>query len=188
MATEVVEEEWQDGVDDFFADFSLAASNEKSTRRKNAEAHQASVAQSQNKVERREADRGESAEEARRRITAAVISRATAKELERAARNAKQHHKMSHKNCDTGASSVKLGHSSSSLSEQHHGSSTAASLSPSLKVHDSTAHQVEAAPSYSRLCKKNQKIDAKFARKTARKEAAKEHRIKYRRVLRKQRR
>lgn len=185
MATEV-EEEWQDGVDDFFADFSLAASSEKSTRRKNAEAHQASVAESQKKAERREADRGESAEEARRRITAAVISRATAKELEAAARNAKKHHKVAHKDCNTGASSAKSGLSSSSLSEQHHGSSTAASFSPSLKGLDSTDHQAEAEPSSSRLCKKRQKVDAKFARKTARKEEAREHRIKYRRVLRKQ--
>ncbi|GET92844.1 hypothetical protein, conserved [Leishmania tarentolae] len=188
MTTEVVDEEWQEGVDEFFAEFSLSASGEKSTRRKNAEAHQTSVAQSQKKAENREFDRAESAEEARRRITATVISRATAKELKAATRKAKKNQRMTHTKPNGGAASVKSGLSSASFSEKRHSSLSAASLPPSLEEHDSTTQQAEAEPSSSCFSKKRRKIDAKFSRKLARREAEEEHRVKYRRVLRKQRR
>ncbi|KAG5491211.1 hypothetical protein JIQ42_01108 [Leishmania sp. Namibia] len=177
MATEGGEEEWADGVDDFFAEFSLAALQDKSTRRKNAEVYQASVAQSKKKLELKEADRSESAEEARRRITAAVMSRATAKEIERAVQNAKKHQKTTQAKSSTDPTPLNLG-LSSSLPEQPHGSPAPASSSPSLTGHDSTTHRFHAESSSSRFCKKRQRVDSKFARKAARKERAKEHRRK----------
>ncbi|AIO01938.1 hypothetical protein LPMP_343120 [Leishmania panamensis] len=188
MATAEVEEEWGDGVDDFFTEFSLAASHDKSTRRKNADAHQAKVAQSQKKARLKEADRDESAKEARRRIAAAVISRATAKEIEAAARDAKKHQEMCPKKGNTGVASAHPRLSSFSLSGQHHGSSTAASSSPSSKEHSSTARQSGAEPPKSRFSQKRQKMAAKSARKAARKADAKVHCIPYRRVSRRQRR
>ncbi|KAG5467456.1 hypothetical protein CUR178_01099 [Leishmania enriettii] len=177
MATQGGEEEWADGVDDFFAEFSLAALQDKSTRRKNAEVYQARVAQGKQKLERKEADRSESAEEARRRIAAAVMSRATAKEIERAVQNAKKQQKMTQAKSSTNPTHVNLG-LSSSLSEQSHGSPAPASSSPSLTGHNSTTHRFHAESSSSRFCKKRQRVDSKFARKAARKERGKEHRRK----------
>ncbi|KAG5492748.1 hypothetical protein JKF63_01328 [Porcisia hertigi] len=180
------EEEWADGVEDFFAALPSVSSDGKSMRRRNVEANQASVALSQKTAERRETERYESAEEARRRITAAVIGRATTKEIEAAARDAHKHKKMTKKGSSTGT--VSVGPALSPSSAQNSGSSTLGLSSPLSKGDDSKARQADAEVSNSHLGKRRQKIDAKFARKEARKEEAKEHRIKFRRVLRKQRR
>lgn len=183
------EEEWADGVDDFFAEFSSSATQGKSARRQNAEAHQATVTQAQKQAERREVDRVESAEEARRRITAAVAGRATAKEIEAAARNAKKHQKIAQKK-------QRVGGAAAGPSPTSHAAAAAASSSPSTSASSAAGvtgkraevPQTDGEGPAARLGKRRQKIDAKFARKAARKEEAKENRIKYRRVLRKQRR
>ncbi|KPI86098.1 hypothetical protein ABL78_4859 [Leptomonas seymouri] len=181
-------EEWADGAEGFFNEFASSVSQEKSQRRKNVEARQADALQQQQKAVRKDVDRAESAAEARRRITAAVLSRASAKEIEAAARNAKKQQKMNKRKApNAGAFGGAAGSSSGA-------SSTTASASPSLRVEakssePSPAKQHAEGESTSKTFgKKRDKVNAKFARKAARKEEAKENRIKYRRVLRKQRR
>ncbi|KAK7201275.1 hypothetical protein NESM_000189300 [Novymonas esmeraldas] len=179
------EEEWADGVDDFFAEFSSATSRGKSMRRQNADAHHATVAQSSNMLERQAMDRAESAEEARRRIAAAVVSRATTREIEAAARAAKKNLKKTQKKTGAGTASAAPGISSSSSTAAQ--SSRIAGAGPSPAQMDgrlATAPLAERVTGHVRHGKRHQKVDAKYARK----EEAKENRVKYRRVLRKQRR
>lgn len=187
-------EEWADGAESFFDEFASSVSQEKSQRRKNVEAQQADALRQQAKTERLELDKAESAAEARRRITAAVVSRASAKEIEAAARNAKKLQKTNGKNKSSSA-----GFSSSAAAGVVAGSSGAVgSLSTSAQSpgrggvssssSSSSKPHVEGESTSKLFGKKRDKVNAKFARKAARKTEVKENQIKYRRVLRKQRR
>ncbi|KPA86371.1 hypothetical protein ABB37_00562 [Leptomonas pyrrhocoris] len=180
-------EEWADEAEGFFNEFAASVSQEKSQRRKNADARQADTLQQQKKVERRDLDRAESAAEARRRITAAVLSRASAKEIEAAARNAKKQQKVNGKNkMNAGASGGAVG-SSAGLPGSTASASPSAHLAGKNDPSSSVKQPVEGEPTNKTFGKKREKVDAKFARKAARKEEAKENSIKYRRTLRRQR-
>lgn len=77
-----MEEEWAEGADGFFTEFAAStATGEKSARRRNREMNQEKNDNCAGRTARTEVDRKMSVEDARKKIAAAVLSRASAKEV-----------------------------------------------------------------------------------------------------------
>lgn len=163
MATEG--EEWADGADTFFAEFASSATGEKSKRRKGFDTSSAARQQDTILQARAQQDRAESADQARRRIAAAVVNRASAKEIQQAMRVARKAKGVAKSDTEGSSSPVSDGHASIAN------------------------HRGEAEKRHSKqLSKTHRRLEAKSGRKAAKKEEEKVNAIKYRRVLRKQRR
>lgn len=153
-----MEEEWADGAEGFFTEFAESTKGSaKSARKRNREAHEDPDGSRAARAALSEMDRKLSAEEARRKIAAAVVSRASPKELAEARRLAKS-------------------------SPQ---ARTTTEPRPSEDQRQPGTEGGLGGASFAR--KKRSKVDEKFARKETRKEEEKAHAIKYRRSLRKRR-